>query len=216
MGGMKLLLVRHGQSIANAEGRLQGQFDSPLSDLGRGQARALAERLVREEQAVSALYASDLRRAAETAQILAGYLAAPVTLDARLREYDWGVFSGLTWGEIRSRHPAIWQRWQAGEGRISIPEEEGHEPFTRRVTAAWADMQAGHQDEEVVLVVAHGGSLGTMLALLLGMAPRRPNPFRFGNACLSIVELGPRGARLWLHNDTCHVDRHRAEWVVAE
>jgi probable phosphoglycerate mutase len=205
---MKLLLIRHGESIANAEGRLQGQFDSPLSDLGREQAHALVQRLLREEQTVSAIYASDLSRAAETAETLARRLAAPLTLDARLREYGWGVFSGMVWEEIQVRYPQLWQQWQTGTGPLSIPEEEGNGPFCQRVAAAWADIRAAHQHGETVMVVAHGGSLGVMLALLLGMEARRPTPFRFGNASLSIVELGPRAPRLLLHNDTCHIDGH--------
>jgi broad specificity phosphatase PhoE len=202
---MKLLLIRHGQSIANAEGRLQGQFDSPLSDLGRQQARALARRLSGEGQSISAIYASDLRRAAETAEILAGHLAVSLTLDPRLREYDWGAFSGLTWDEIQARYPQIWQQWQAGEGPLSVPDEEGFEPFQQRVAAAWSAIGARHQDEEAATIVAHGGSLGMILALLLGLEPRRPMPFSFGNASLSIVELRPRGTRLHLLNDTCHL-----------
>jgi broad specificity phosphatase PhoE len=81
---MQLLLVRHGQSVANTEDRLQGQMDSPLSGLGRKQARALARRLVREGWSLSAIYTSDLSRAAETAEILGVALAAPVLLDVRL------------------------------------------------------------------------------------------------------------------------------------
>lgn len=66
---MKLLFIRHGESVANTEGRLQGQMDSPLTDLGREQAHALARRLVRECWPVSSIHSSDLRRAAETAEI---------------------------------------------------------------------------------------------------------------------------------------------------
>jgi broad specificity phosphatase PhoE len=205
---MKLLLIRHGESVANAEGRLQGQIDSLLSDLGREQARALAERLAREEWGISAVYASDLRRAAETAEIVARRLGLPLTLDARLREYDWGVLNGIIWREVEFLYPEIWQQWHHSKEWISIPEEEGNGPFHRRLATALADIRAAHQDGETVSVVSHGGSLGMMLAHMLGMETRRPTPFHFGNASLSIVEFGTRGPFLSLQNDTCHLVNH--------
>jgi broad specificity phosphatase PhoE len=203
---MKLLLIRHGQSIANAEGRLQGQFDSPLTDLGREQARALARRLLREGWAVSALYASDLSRAAETAEILATRLDATVTLDERLREYDVGVLNGVIWHEIEFLYPEIWHDLHHSNEWVPIPEEEGNEAFHARLVAALADIRASHGEGEVVGVVSHGGSLGMILAHLLSMETRRPTPFRFGNASLSVVEFRANGPVLSCLNDTCHMD----------
>jgi broad specificity phosphatase PhoE len=206
---MRLLLIRHGESVANAEGRLQGQVDSPLSEAGRQQARALAERLAGDEPTISAIYASDLSRAAETAQIVAGRYGLPLTLDTRLREYDWGRLSGSIWREVEFLYPEIWQQWHSSQGWVSLPEDEGHEPFVRRLAAAMASIRAAHQDEETVAVVSHGRSLGMILCHLLDIETRRRLPFHFGNASLTIVELRPRGASLALHNDTCHLNGHR-------
>ncbi len=203
---MKLLLIRHGQSIANAEGRLQGQFDSPLTDLGREQARVLARRLLHEGWGVSALYASDLSRAAETAEILATSLDAPVILDERLREYDVGVLEGVIWREVEFLYPEIWHGLHNSDEWVPIPKEEGNEAFHARLSAVLADIQAGHEEGEVVGVVSHGGSLGMMLAHLLSMETRRPTPFRFDNTSLSVVEFRSRGPVLSCLNDTCHVD----------
>jgi broad specificity phosphatase PhoE len=203
---MKLLLIRHGQSIANAEGRLQGQFDSPLTDLGREQARALARRLLREGWGVSAFYASDLSRAAETADLLGAGLDAPVILDQRLREYDVGVLNGVIWREIEVLYPEIWHGLHHSTEWVPIPAEEGNEAFHARLSAVLADIQAGHEEGEVVGVVSHGGSLGMMLAHLLSMETHRPTPFRFGNASLSVVEFRSHGPVLSCLNDTCHVD----------
>jgi broad specificity phosphatase PhoE len=133
---MRLLLIRHAESIANAEGRLQGQFDSPLSDEGREQARTLARRLRRAKWQVAAIYASDLSRAAETAEIVGRALGLPVTLDPRLREYDAGVLNGLTWDEIQARYPALWHELQHSREWVPIPEEEGNEAFHARIAAS--------------------------------------------------------------------------------
>jgi broad specificity phosphatase PhoE len=203
---MKLLLIRHGESIANTEGRMQGQLDSPLSDRGREQARALGGRLLREGHAMVAIYASDLSRAAETAEILATGLSAPLHLDARLREYGVGALTGIIWSEVEFLFPELWQRLHEDGEYVALPEEEGNETFHARIEAVLADIQARHGDDDAVAVVGHGGSLGMLLAHLLGMDTRRPFPFRFGNASLSIVEAGGRRLRLALLNDTCHLD----------
>jgi broad specificity phosphatase PhoE len=205
---MRFLFIRHGMSIANAEGRIQGQFDSPLSEQGREQSQALSRRLVQEEQSVSAIYASDLSRAAETAEILASSLEVPVVLDERLREYGFGVLTGVVWRDVQHLHPEIWRAYYERHEWGPIPGEEGNEVFHTRLAAALADIQMGHGEEDTVAVVTHGGSLGMIMAGLLGMALQRPHPFRFGNASLSVVEIGPRGWVLSRLNDTCHIDDH--------
>ena len=103
-----LLLVRHGETDWNAEGRLQGHTDRPLNDYGRTQARRLAEQL--HGDGIAAIYASDLVRARETAEILSERLGLPVLLDADLRERNWGSWEGLTPDErlsveLRARRP---------------------------------------------------------------------------------------------------------------
>jgi len=203
---MKLLLIRHGESVANTEGRVQGQLDSPLNDRGRDQSRALARRLVCEQWPVAAIYASDLRRAAETAEILAAVLQAPLGLDERLREYDIGVLTGLVWREIEFLYPEIWHGMQTSPVWTAIPEEEGTDVFHARLAAALADIRSGHTGDEVVAMVSHGGSLGVIVAHLLGIDTGLPVPFHFGNASLSVVEFRPRGPVLTCLNDTCHLD----------
>jgi broad specificity phosphatase PhoE len=202
---MRLLLIRHAQSMANAEGRIQGQFDSPLSAQGRQQARSLAQRLRREEWPIAAIYASDLSRAAETARILGSELELPVTLDPRLREYDAGVLNGLTWAEVEARHPDLWQEFQRGGEWVPIPGEEGNDAFQARLAGALEEMQTRHEGDGTVVVVSHGASLGMILLHLLGLERNLSSPFVFGNASLSIVEFRARGPVISRLNDTCHL-----------
>ena len=110
-----LLLVRHGETDWNAEGRLQGHTDRPLSDYGRGQARGLAEELEGEE--LEAIYASDLARARETAEIVGERLGLPVVLDPDLREKDWGTWEGLTAVE-RDRVEFVGESTEAHQERM--------------------------------------------------------------------------------------------------
>lgn len=202
---MKLLLIRHGQSVANSEGRLQGQLDSPLTDRGREQARALARRLVREGWSVSAIHTSDLGRAAETAEILGAALQAPLFLDERLREYDIGMLTGLVQSEIEHLYPGIWHALHRSPVWPAMPGEEGNDAFCRRIVSALDDIRSTHDQEQVVAVVSHGRTLGMILAHLLEIDPDRRMPFRFGNTSFSVVELHPHRNLLTCLNDLCHL-----------
>jgi broad specificity phosphatase PhoE len=147
-----LLLVRHGETDWNADGRLQGHTDRPLSDFGRRQARQLAEELADEE--VGAIYASDLARARETAEIVGKRLGLPVVLDAGLREKDWGNWEGLTAVE-RDRVEFVGESTGAHQERILRT--------LRRISER-------HSGDGSVLVVTHGGSMRRVQAAALGMA----------------------------------------------
>jgi broad specificity phosphatase PhoE len=146
-----LLLVRHGETDWNAVGRLQGHTDRPLSDYGRRQARQLAEELVDEE--LDAIYASDLARARETAEIAGERLGLPVVLDADLREKDWGTWEGLTAVE-RDRVEFV------GEST------EAHQQRMLRALRRIAERHPGGR----VLVVTHGGSMRRVQTAAMGMA----------------------------------------------
>jgi len=146
-----LLLVRHGETDRNAEGKLQGHTDRPLNDYGRRQARALAERLAGEE--IEAVYASDLSRARETAEILGAQLGLPVAVDPDLREKNWGNWEGLTADE-----------------RLRIEYEgESSEDHRSRTLRAVERIVERHPAGRVV-VVTHGGSLRRLQAAVAGVA----------------------------------------------
>jgi broad specificity phosphatase PhoE len=146
-----LLLVRHGETDWNADGRLQGQTDRPLSDFGRRQAQRLADELADEE--LEAIYASDLSRARQTAEILGGRLGLAIVLDPDLREKDWGTWEGLTAIE-RDRVEFV------GEST------EAHQERTLRALRRIAERHPGGR----VLVVTHGGSMRRAQTAALGMA----------------------------------------------
>lgn len=146
-----MLLVRHGETDWNAEGRLQGHTDTPLNDYGRRQARALAERLAGQQFA--ALYASDLARARETAEILGGVLGLGVELDPGLREKNWGTWEGLT----PSERDAV---ELAGESSGAHRE---------RTLATLRRIAERHPDDRA-LVVTHGGSIRRVQAAATGIA----------------------------------------------
>ena len=147
-----LLLVRHGETDWNADGRLQGQTDRPLSDYGRRQARQLADELADEQ--LGAIYSSDLSRARETAEIVGERIGLPVELDPDLREKDWGTWEGLTAVE-RDRVEFI---------------GESTEAHQERILRSLHRISARHPGDGRILVVTHGGSMRRVQSAVLGMA----------------------------------------------
>jgi len=146
-----LLLVRHGETDWNAEGKLQGHSDRPLNDFGRRQANALADRLAGDD--VAAIYSSDLSRAKETAEILGARVGVPVVVDPDLREKNWGNWEGLT-----------------GDERIHVEfEGESTKDHRERVLRAVERIAERHPGQRVV-VVTHGGSLRRIQAAVNGVA----------------------------------------------
>ena len=146
-----LLLVRHGETDWNAEGRLQGHTDRPLNDYGRRQATELAQRLAGD--GADAIYSSDLSRARTTAEIIGERLGLPVVVDPDLREKNWGTWEGLT-----------------GDERAHVEfEGESTDDHRDRVMAAVRRIAARHPDQRVV-VVTHGGSLRRIQAAVNGVA----------------------------------------------
>lgn len=201
---MRLLLIRHGESVGNAEGRYQGHTDYPLTERGRDQARRLARRLAGVP--LAAVYTSTLARAAQTAAIIAEPHGLPVADLPDVREYDVGpAISGLTWREVRERHPEVWAAFRERSGPYpALPGEEGREAFRARVSAALWALEEPHPDG-VVAVVTHGGPIAVFCLAVLGLPYRRPLPFQLDNASLTAVEVrGGRGTLLTV-NDTCHL-----------
>lgn len=156
----RLCLVRHGQTDWNLEGRYQGQSDVPLNATGRAQAQALADRLAGER--FHAIYASDLRRASETAEIIAAVVALPVFLEPRLREIDQGQWEGQLVETIKTRYAELWQQRTVDPARIRPPGGETVGEVAARVYAALDDI-AVRYPAGTVLVASHGLSLATVL-----------------------------------------------------
>lgn len=179
---MILYCVRHGETLANASGRIQGQTDSPLSELGRRQCQAVAESLV--GQPIEVVYASPLQRALDSATCVAERLGVTLHVEPRLMEIHAGVFQGLSWPEIESRYPAEAARWKSHDPDFRIPQGESRRELMRRAGDAFAAVrEAGHAQ---AVIVAHGGSLAAAFKALLGV-PAERNPFNFYNGSISRI-----------------------------
>ncbi len=198
-----LLFIRHGETDWNAEGRWQGHTDTPLNDTGRRQAQLLAQRL--RAWPISAIYCSDLQRAAETAAILGEKIGKkPVALEA-WRERHVGQFAGLTGRDIRERHPDVWARMT--KGYLDVPGGESSRAVQQRVSGALETLLRQHSGETVA-VVSHGGILRIVVAHVLELPLKQTVRVRVGgNTGLTVVTAYPDG-RLVLEklNDSAHLE----------
>ena len=185
-----LLLARHGETDWNREGRWQGGSDTSLNERGREQAHELAKQL----DSVDAIYSSDLARARETAEIVARALGVDVRLDPRLRERSFGDWEGLIAAQIEERFAEAHRLWKAGQG-AGAENAEPFEHFADRVHDFLDDVLHRHADE-VVLVVAHGGSIRVIHALAAGLDYVRDHRLIPAVANCSVVRYAAREGKL--------------------
>jgi broad specificity phosphatase PhoE len=156
-GVRRLLILRHGQSVWNAERRWQGWIDIPLTEQGEAQARARAAALARDGVDVPVVFASDLQRAHRTAELIAEVLGARVVADERLRERHGGDWQGHTSDEIDERWPGLRERWRSRELHAP-PGAESDDEVLARFDLALRDIAAATDDRDVMFVT-HGGIL---------------------------------------------------------
>ncbi|MBN2579065.1 MAG: histidine phosphatase family protein [Pirellulales bacterium] len=185
---MHLYLIRHGESVYNAEGRIQGHSDVPLSELGRRQGRAVAEALA--AQPVEALHASPLRRAYQMAEILAARLGLPIRTDDRLKEINVGIFQGQLRRELDQTYPVELAHWTSEDLDYALPGGETRRQLIVRGRAAIEEI-VGEKFQHVA-VVSHGRLLMMTLKSLLAMPLDEP-PFSLQNGSITTVQYNNAG-----------------------
>jgi len=198
-----LIVIRHGETAWNREQRMQGTTDTPLSEVGRAQARALGRRLA--GHGFTALYASDLSRARDTALVIAECTKRNVVMEPRLRERRFGIFEGLTAGEIKERYPEEHAGFASRDPDYEVPGGESARRFTDRCLGCLSEIADRHRGEEVV-VVTHGLVLDSLYraARGLGHGERRPVPLI--NASLNFFGYSAGAWRLVLWGDVSHLE----------
>jgi len=198
---LHLILVRHGETEWNAQRRYLGQSDILLSPFGRQQAELVAERLA--HQKIDAVYASDLKRAWETAALIAQKHTLKVFSEPRLRELKFGVLEGLTFDEAQTQYPEMIAAWfvdfnQPPDGAETI------DLFHARIADLLDDLKQKH-DEQTLLLVGHGGSLSEVLRVALGLSREKRRYFEMEHASLSEVSIAEDFVSLTRLNDTGHL-----------
>ncbi len=183
----KLLLVRHGETDWNVEGRYQGQADPPLNERGRAQARAVASKVAAMHP--NAIYSSPLRRAWETAMAISEATGLPVTPEPRLKEINQGRWEGMLVTDIRRQFPEEFRMWTEHPWELEMPDRESLRDLERRVLDAVEEIVGRHPGETVVLVT-HKLPIAIVKIHYAGVPRERVWDIIPPNAEVEVVEVG--------------------------
>jgi len=210
----RLVLVRHGQTAWNLEGRAQGHTDVGLDDTGRQQAQTMSAVLA--AMAPDALWSSDLARARETAAFVAAGTGLEARFDARLREFDVGERAGLTTPEFAERYPEAYESWRSGHITGGVPGAETPEMVIARMVPALREIWEATGPEETTVVISHGACLKVTLAAFLGWPEEVGSTLRgLDNCGWTVLEedAAGRGIRLASYNETAHPATHGPDFA---
>jgi len=203
---MEIWLIRHGTTLANLEGRIQGRLDYPLSPQGHREAKLLAQRL--RFAGLDCLFSSDLRRARETAQIIAVETGIKPVQSHLLRESSWGILEGLTRAEIQSlRLTSILTDKRQNLKAISWGGESERKLLSRaRLYLKMVEYECHGYNR--IASVSHGRFINALIVAALGLKTCRRWPFAPDPASLSVISrrAGQGSYRLDLFNDRCHLE----------
>lgn len=187
--GVRLLLVRHGETEWNRQTRFQGQIDVPLNDNGRQQSQKTGEFL--QEIAIDFAVSSPMLRPKETAEIiLKHHPSVELELQDGLREIGHGLWEGRLETEIEQEFPGELQRWRTVPAKVQMPEGENLQQVWERSVTAWQSIveAALTKQFKTVLLVAHDATNKTLLCHILGLPLENFWNFRQGNGAVSVID----------------------------
>ncbi len=188
----RLVLIRHGETDWNVEGRYQGQADPPLNARGRAQAQALVEPL--RPLGLDVLYTSPLRRARQTAEVLATALHLPLHTDPRLMEIHQGAWQTRLRAEIERQYPETFHRWQTAPWEVTPPGGESLRQVQQRVYAAVDAILARHPGQTIGLVT-HRIPIALLLMRYDGLPPDAIRTLHLPNTWWRVIEIPPSASQ---------------------
>jgi len=199
----RVVAVRHGETVWNAETRMQGQLDTALSARGRWQAARAGAALA--DEGIELVFASDLARAFDTAQAFARPAGLAVRTDTGLRERSFGVFQGSTYAEIDARWPAEAARWRRHEPDFGPEGGETMRAFSARAVAACTRIAAASPGRSIA-IFTHGGVLDCLYRAASGVGLEAARTWELGNAAINRLLYTPAGFTLVGWGDVSHLE----------
>ena len=201
----KLILVRHGQTEWNITGRFQGQSDTILSEVGRKQARLLAENFeTYYSNKVDAIYSSDLKRAFETAETIGKKFSVDVKPDPRLREIHFGKWEGEEFEAVRKSDPEMLSNLFERPDLLKVDGGESFAEVQNRAMESINEIVAANPNK-IVVVAAHGAILRTIIGAMMEVPLRCVWKFRQDNTAVNLVRHDGKDFMIALVNSTAHL-----------
>ena len=200
----KFILIRHGETEWNTRGRWQGHKNSPLTQNGIDQAKAVARRL--KEIPFSTLYSSHLGRAMQTAQAISDATGNEIIEVPGVSERSSGVFEGLTVEEIKEKYPAEYKHFKADNPDYVMPGGESTRQHENRIMESFNVLAARHPHDTIV-VVTHGGVLNRVFRAVTGLAIDAPRNFKIMNTSINVIVCNNGAWELHTWGDIYHLER---------
>jgi probable phosphoglycerate mutase len=198
----RILAIRHGETAWNVDTRIQGHLDIPLNDTGHWQAERLGQSLVAED--ITAIYASDLSRAHETALYVSRASGVPVVAELGLRERGFGDFEGRTFAEIEVALPDQAERWRKRDPAFAPRGGESLLQVKERVLASVNRLAKQHPGELIVMV-AHGGVMDVLYRAATRLDLQAARTWQLGNTAVNRLLWTAEGLSLVGWSDTQHL-----------
>jgi len=204
--GIKILLVRHGETDWNLAGRFQGRSDVPLNQKGREQASALALALKRES--LAAIYCSPLARAKETAHLIKAYHpSVPLYEEEGLVEMNLGEFEGIEGPRWAEKYADFRNAWRDNPASVTMPGGESLQEVQARSMAALERISKAHPPDCTLLVCSHNFVILTILCHALEIPLDRFRELKQGTAAMNVLYLQGGRLRAEVVNDRSHLPR---------
>ena len=203
----KVILVRHGKTQWNAEGRYQGKMDIPLNEEGNEQARRVGEAL--KAFPVKAVYSSPLSRCRETAEEIAKHHGLEVKVKEGFKEIDHGQWEGMLAKEVEEKYPELLKLWREKPSQVKMPGGETLKDVYDRAVEAFNEVVSAHSDEDLIVIVGHDATNKVLMCHLLGTDLDKFWAFKQANCGITVLEYQPESGRVVVHvaNATGHLGK---------
>ncbi len=210
---MRLYLIRHGQTVWNAEKKFRGRIDLDLNEQGKKEALLLGKQFKAVD--VDMIYSSPLKRALQTAKFISKACKKKVIIDNFLNDMDFGDWQGKSLSEIKKNYKNLFKQWEINPDKVVIPNGESLCEVKDRVCSFLKKIST-IEEEKVIVVVSHRVVLKLMVLVLLGLKEKDFYKINISNCSITIFKLSNEKVRLELFNDTCHLKQISNDLVAGD
>ena len=203
----KIILVRHGKTVWNAEGRYQGKMDIPLNEEGKEQARRVGEAL--KEFPVKAVFSSPLSRCRDTAEEIARHHGLEVQVKEGFKEIDHGEWEGMLASEVEEKYPELLKLWRTRPAEVQMPGGESLKDVYDRAVEAFEEVVSQFSPEDLIVIVGHDATNKVLMCYLLGTDLNKFWAFKQANCGITVLEYDPGTKQVVVHvaNATGHLGK---------